>query len=84
MIGKYHITSKASDDKIGVYVVAEVMKRLGNERNSLRCNVQGVATVQEEVGCRGAITGGCIIMPDVSISIDVDSMSIYAYAGKGV
>lgn len=81
MIGKYRITSKALDDKIGVYVVAEVMKRLGNERNSLRCNVQGVATVQEEVGCRGAITSGCII---VSISIDVDSMSIYAYAGRGV
>ena len=72
MIGKYRITSKALDDKIGVYVVAEVMKRLGNERNSLRCNVQGVATVQEGVGCRGAIASGCIIMPDVSISIDVD------------
>ena len=72
MIGKYRITSKALDDKIGVYVVAEVMKRLGNERNFLRCNVQGVATVQEEVGCRGAMTCGCIIMPDVSISIDVD------------
>ena len=72
MIGKYRITSKALDDKIGVYVVAEVMKRLGNERNFLRCNVQGVATVQEEVGCRGAMTSGCIIMPDVSISIDVD------------
>lgn len=72
MMGKYRITSKALDDKIGVYVVAEVMKRLGNERNSLRCNVQGVATVQEEVGCRGAIASGCISMPDVSISIDVD------------
>ena len=72
MMGKYRITSKALDDKIGVYVVAEVMKRLGNERNSLRCNVQGVATVQEEVGCRGATASGCIIMPDVSISIDVD------------
>lgn len=72
MLGPHRITSKALDDKIGVYVVAEVMKRLGDERNSLRCNVQGVATVQEEVGCRGAIASGCIIMPDVSISIDVD------------
>lgn len=72
MLGPHRITSKALDDKIGVYVVVEVMKRLGDERNSLRCNVQGVATVQEEVGCRGAIASGCIIMPDVSISIDVD------------
>lgn len=72
MIGKYRITSKALDDKIGVYVIAEVMKRLGNERNSLRCNVQGVATVQEEVGCRGAMVSGYTIMPDISISIDVD------------
>ena len=72
IIGKYRITSKALDDKIGVYVVAEVMKRLGDERNSLRCNVQGVATVQEEVGFRGAMTSGYAITPDISISIDVD------------
>ncbi len=72
MMGKYRVTSKALDDKIGVYVVAEVMKRLGNERDSLRCKVQGVATVQEEVGCRGALASGYTIMPDVSISIDVD------------
>lgn len=72
MIGKHRITSKALDDKIGVYVVAEVMKRLGKERTSLRCNVQGVATVQEEVGCRGAMTSSCTILPDISISIDVD------------
>ena len=72
MISKYRITSKALDDKIGVYVVAEVMKRLGNERSSLRCKVQGVATVQEEVGCRGAMASGYTIIPDISISIDVD------------
>ncbi len=72
VVGDYRITSRALDDKIGVYVVAEVMKRLGNERNALRCNVKGVATVQEEVGCRGALTAGYVVMPDISISIDVD------------
>lgn len=72
LIGQHRITSKALDDKIGIYVVAEVIKRLGNERTSLRCNVQGVATVQEEVGCRGAMISGSTILPDISISIDVD------------
>lgn len=33
---------------------------------------EGVATVQEEVGCRGAMVSGYTIMPDISISIDVD------------
>ena len=72
MIGRNRITSKALDDKIGVFVVAEVMKRLTSERSSLRCNVQGVATVQEEVGCRGALASGFAIAPDICISIDVD------------
>lgn len=72
MLGEYRITSRALDDKIGVYVMAEVMKQLSKDRNSIRCNVCGVATVQEEVGYRGATASGYLIMPDISISIDVD------------
>ena len=65
------ITSKALDDKIGVYVVAEVMRRI-HEENILDINVCGVATVQEEVGCRGAATSSFRVNPLINITIDVD------------
>lgn len=68
---EHRITSKALDDKIGVFIVAEVMRRL-HEENICNVNVCGVATVQEEVGCRGAATSSFHINPDISITIDVD------------
>ena len=43
------IVSKGLDDKIGVYVVAEAIRRLSRE--NLNIGVYGVAAVQEEVGC---------------------------------
>ena len=46
------IVSKGLDDKIGVYVVAEAIRRLSRE--NLNIGVYGVAAVQEEVGCKGA------------------------------
>jgi endoglucanase len=65
------ITSKGLDDKIGVFVVSQVMKRL-SAMPDLSNTVYGVASVQEEVGCRGAVTCGYDINPDIAISIDVD------------
>lgn len=65
------ITSKGLDDKIGVFIVSQVMKRLSTMPD-LSHSVYGVASVQEEVGCRGAVTCGYNINPDISISIDVD------------
>lgn len=65
------ITSKALDDKIGVFVVAEVMRRLC-ENNISNVNVCGVATVQEEVGCRGAAISSFRINPNINITVDVD------------
>lgn len=65
------ITSKALDDKIGVFVVAEVMRRL-HENSISNINVCGVATVQEEVGCRGAAISSFRVNPDINITIDVD------------
>ena len=71
-LGEHRISSKALDDKIGIYIVAEVMRRLSNFREQLSCEVSGVATVQEETGYRGVQTSCFTIMPDIAISIDVD------------
>jgi len=71
-LGEYRISSKALDDKVGVYIVAEVIRHLSNYREHLNCKISGVATVQEETGYRGVQTSCFSIMPDIAISIDVD------------
>lgn len=71
-LGEHRISSKALDDKIGVYIVAEAIRRISNNREQLDFKVSGVATVQEETGYRGIQTIGFSIMPDTAICIDVD------------
>lgn len=63
------IAGKSLDDRAGVAVIAECFKEL--EKIHHQCDVYGVATVQEEVGTRGAITSTFHIAPDIGIAIDV-------------
>jgi endoglucanase len=63
------LVSRATDDKAGAYVVAECMKALSKRK--LNVCVVGVATVQEEVGLRGAITSSYHVHPDAGFAIDV-------------
>ncbi len=68
-LGKNRIKSKGMDDKIGAFVVAEVLKVLS--KKNLNVAVYGVGTVQEELGLRGATTSSFDIDPDVGFAIDV-------------
>jgi putative aminopeptidase FrvX len=61
------VTGKALDDRLGVYVGIEAMKRLGKHM----ADVYFVATVQEEVGLRGARTSAFAIAPDIGVALDV-------------
>jgi len=63
------VCSRACDDKAGAFVVAEVMRELSKRK--LAICVAGVATVQEEVGLRGATTSAYSVNPDAGIAIDV-------------
>lgn len=63
------ISSKALDDRAGVAVMYECIKELNKMNHD--CDVYAVATVQEEVGLRGAITSTYNIFPDIGIAIDV-------------
>ncbi len=63
------ISLKALDDRAGVAVIIDVMKRLSKCR--LCADIYAVATVQEEVGLRGAKTAAYAVNPDISISVDV-------------
>ena len=86
------IISKALDNKIGVFILAEVIKNLS--KSSLPFSVVGVATTQEEIGCRGAFVAANRIKPDIAFCLDVGivtdipSMSNQHYGefslGKGV
>jgi putative aminopeptidase FrvX len=61
------VTGKALDDRVGVYVGIEAVKRVKNHK----ADVYFIATVQEEVGARGAETSAFAIAPDIGVALDV-------------
>jgi len=63
---------KAFDDRIGVFVAAEVIRILFEQRIEHPNTVLGAATTQEEVGLRGAKTTAYVANPDVCITLEVD------------
>jgi endoglucanase len=63
------IAGKAMDDRAGVAVMLECLKALANMNHV--ADVYAVATVQEEVGVRGATTSTFGIVPDIGIALDV-------------
>lgn len=60
------VNGKALDDRVGVYVMLEALKRVGEHE----AEVYPVATTQEEVGLRGARVSGFGVEPDVAVAID--------------
>ncbi len=60
------ITGKALDDRLGVYVGIEAVRRLRKHK----ADIYFVATVQEEVGLRGARTSAFAIAPDIGVALD--------------
>ncbi|MCQ2352936.1 MAG: M42 family metallopeptidase [Victivallaceae bacterium] len=68
-LGKHRFSSKGTDDKVGAFIIAEVMKRLAKRK--LKVAVYGVGTVQEEVGLRGSATSSFAIDPQVAFVLDV-------------
>ncbi|KAA3660261.1 MAG: M42 family peptidase [Calditrichaeota bacterium] len=63
------VTSRAFDNKVGAFAVAEALRHL--HKDTLDVAVYSVATVQEEIGLRGARTSASGIAPDIGIGIDV-------------
>jgi putative aminopeptidase FrvX len=60
---------RALDDKLGVFVVAEVLRLLAQDRP--KAAVFSVATAQEEVSGFGAATSVYRLKPDVGIAVEV-------------
>ncbi|WP_376788588.1 M42 family metallopeptidase [Thermoflexus sp.] len=62
--------AKAFDDRVGCAVLVEVLRRLAREGHPNI--VYGVATVQEEVGLRGAATSVEKVNPEVALILESD------------
>jgi endoglucanase len=61
------LVSKAMDDRIGVAILVETLRRLQEPAHTLYF----VFSVQEEVGIRGATTAAYGLDPDLGIAVDV-------------
>jgi len=62
-----HLTCKSMDDRVAVFVMIEALKQVGDHQ----VDIYAIATVQEEIGLRGATAAGSAINPDVVIAIDI-------------
>ena len=86
-LGNELITAPGLDNKVGAFVVAEAL-RLVAERaragETLGCGLYAVATVQEEIGLRGAHTATFGIDPTVGIAVDVGHGTDYPGADERV
>lgn len=67
------ISGPAMDDRVGVWVVMEVLRRLSNQITNVA--LYSVSTVQEEIGLRGSKTAAYSIDPQIGIAVDVTHAS---------
>ncbi len=73
-------TARGFDNKMGSFIVAEALRLLAENRPTAA--VFAVATVQEEIGLRGARTSAYGIDPLVGIAVDVTHASDYPSVDK--
>jgi endoglucanase len=62
-----NVMSKTLDDRVCVYAMLETLRTVGSHD----CEILAVATVQEEVGLRGATPAAYHLQPDIGIALDV-------------
>lgn len=74
-LGQDLVVAAGFDDKVGAFVVMEVLRELRNTK--FACALYSVSTVQEELGLRGAQTAAYGIAPLVGIAVDVTHATDY-------
>ncbi|MEO0236149.1 MAG: M42 family metallopeptidase [candidate division WOR-3 bacterium] len=66
-----NVVARGFDDRVGAFIALEALAELSKIKENLNVSVYAVATVQEEIGLRGARTSAFGIDPHVGIAIDV-------------
>jgi endoglucanase len=82
MLSEDLVVTKATDNKVGVYVAARVMQELAKKK--LKANYYAVCSVGEETTMKGAGTSAFQIEPDIAIAVDVTFTSDIPGADKRV
>jgi endoglucanase len=70
-MGKDLIVGRALDNRVGGFIIAQVMKRLSQRKKRIASTVIAVNAVQEEIGGHGARMVTHRLMPDVAVCLDV-------------
>jgi putative aminopeptidase FrvX len=70
-IGDKYIVGRALDNRLGGFIIAQVMRRLKERKKRVSSTVLAVNAVQEEVGGHGAKMVTHRLMPDVAVCLDV-------------
>jgi endoglucanase len=78
-LGNGFLTAKAFDDRLGLAVMLEAVRRLSAMKHPNA--IYAVGTVQEEIGLRGAHTSSQVVKPDVGISVEVGVAGDYPGVG---
>lgn len=75
-------TARGFDNKMGSFVVAEALRLLSEGGLDAGVSVYAVATVQEEIGLRGARTSSYGIAPQSGLAVDVNHAIDYPTVSK--
>ncbi len=70
-LNKNYLTGRALDNRMGGFMIAEVVRRLSENKKKLPFGLYIVNAVQEEIGLRGAEMISRRIKPDLAICTDV-------------
>jgi len=70
-LGKKHILGRALDNRMGGFILSQVIATLSRRQEPLSSTVYAVNAVQEEIGGHGARMAAHRLMPDVCIVLDV-------------
>lgn len=70
-MNKNYLTGRALDNRMGGFMIAEVARRLSENKKKLSFGLYVVNSVQEEIGLRGAEMISRRIKPDLAICTDV-------------
>jgi endoglucanase len=73
---------RAFDDRAGAFVVLEAARQLSTLNP--KAEIHAVATVQEEIGLRGATTAAYGIDPDIGIAVDVTFATDHPNMGEAM
>ncbi|MFW9799399.1 MAG: M42 family metallopeptidase [Candidatus Thorarchaeota archaeon] len=65
------VAAKAFDDRIGVFMGLEILRRISEGKVEHPNTVYFVSTTQEEIGLRGARTSAQMLLPDIGFALEV-------------